>query len=223
LEDRHHEFSLSALLKVKPKLRGVSHGVAFFIALAGCALLARSPTQGARYLAGVTYGATLVAMFGVSGAYHWITWSTHTRRKLRRLDHSMIFLLIAGTFTPLAFADANQQGVRLLAIMWLGAMAGVVFVVLWTHAPRELRTVIYICLGVVSAPSVLRLPEALGRGWMTCLLAGVVTYFAGAFIYAKRWPNPRPHVFGYHELFHLFVIAAAAMQYAVIARLQQVL
>jgi hemolysin III len=203
-------------VKVKPQLRGVPHLFGFFGSLAGWLFLALAPTRGIYYASGIVYGSSLVLMFGLSALYHWPMWSHRVRRVLRRLDHCGIFLLIAGTFTPLAVIHARGAIQLTLWVMWISALLGMVFVVVWSHGPRQLRAGIYVLIGFLAAPVVLTLPARIGTGRVALLVFSSALYLMGAVVYARRWPDPKPAVFGYHEVFHVLVILAAAMQYAVV-------
>lgn len=201
---------------MKPLLRGVSHEVAAFLALAAWLLLlalARSP----RATAGATiYGASLFVMFGTSALYHRPTWPPGPRLWLRRLDHSAIFVLIAGTYTPFCLLLGGRRGLALLAIAWGGALAGILRAMVWPRAPRALAVALYLVLGWVIVPVLPQLYGVVGAGAVALLGAGGLLYTAGALIYATRRPDPFPRVFGYHEVFHALVIAAAACHYAVV-------
>jgi hemolysin III len=165
------------------------------------------------------YAASLVALFGVSALYHRINWrSVSARRWMRRLDHSMIFVLIAGTYTPFALlALHGPLALAILIAVWAGALSGVLFKLVWINAPKWLVVVVYIALGWVAVTAVPQLLAAIGVGGLTLLGLGGLLYTLGAVIYAVKRPDPVPAVFGYHEVFHLLVIVAAALQYAVIA------
>lgn len=208
------------LAGVKPKLRGVFHLFGFFAALVGAFFLVLAPAEGAQYAAGVLYGASLSLMLGLSALYHRPTWSHAARKRMRKLDHAGIFGLIAGTFTPLAVLHGKGAWTGWLTVMWSLALAGIVFVVAWTYAPRGLRAGIYVALGLMAAPVLFALPTVIGLGRLSWLLAGSGVYIAGALVYARRWPNPQPAIFGYHEIFHLMVLLAAATHYAVVLDLQ---
>ena len=203
---------------LRPRLRGVLHQYAFFVALAAAAPLVLSARSGRAALAASVYGGSLASLFGVSALYHRITWSDRARRWMGRLDHAMIGLLIAGTFTPfglLVLADTPAWG--LLAVVWAGAIAGILLHVIWFDAPKWLSAAVYV---VVGWSGLLAFPHLLDRlGWQaTALMAlGGALYSAGAAVYAFRRPNPAPEVFGYHEVFHALVVAAACTHYAVVA------
>jgi hemolysin III len=201
----------------KPRLRGVFHQYAFFVSLAAGVALALHAPDGRGRAAVVIYAIALSGLLGVSALYHRITWPPARRRWMRRLDHSMIFVLIAGTYTPFSLlALPHRLGTIVLAVVWGGAVAGVVLKLAWIDAPRWLVAVIYLALGWVAVVTAPQLLSFLGlAGGLLVLLAGVL-YSAGAVIYALKRPDPAPVVFGYHEIFHVLVLAAAALHYAVI-------
>jgi len=204
--------------RVKPLLRGVSHEVAAFLALAGwMALVAVAPAGRARAAAGV-YGATLFALFAVSALYHRPTWGTRARLLMRRLDHSAIFLLVAGTYTPFCLLLGGTAGYGLLAGIWVAAGLGVLQSIFWVDAPRPVVALFYLALGWAAVPIMPALRQVLGGGAIALLAAGGLAYTLGAVVYAARRPDPFPAVFGYHEIFHALVIAAAACHYTVAAR-----
>jgi hemolysin III len=204
--------------KVKPRLRGVSHEYAFFISIAtGAALIAAASDARAR-LAVSVYAAAVTALLGTSALYHRVTWRPAARRWMRRLDHSMIFVLIAGTYTPVCLlALHGSLAQTVLIVVWAGALGGVVFKLLWIDAPKWVLVLVYIALGWVSAAVFGQLPAALGWLGLAGLAAGGLLYTLGAVVYASEWPNPWPKTFGYHEVFHALVLGAATMHYAVIA------
>jgi len=203
---------------VKPKLRGVSHQYAFFVSL-GCGVaLILAASDGRARLAASIYAAAVSALFGTSALYHRVTWRPAARRWMRRLDHSMIFVLIAGTYTPVALlALKGSLATTILVVLWAGALGGVVFKLLWIDGPKWVFAAVYVALGLVSAAVFGELPSAICWLGVAGLALGGLLYVAGAIVYASGRPNPWPKVFGYHEIFHALVIAAAALQYAVIA------
>jgi hemolysin III len=203
---------------MKPRLRGVSHQYAFFAAMAaGAALVVLARGAQARVAVAV-YALSLCAMFGASALYHRIDWSPRPRAWLRRLDHSMIYVLVAGTYTPFALLVlAPALGWTILGVAWAGALAGVVLSLVWIDKPRWLSAVLYVALGWVA---VVVLPQLWARAGVMAaalLATGGVLYTLGAVVYARRRPDPAPRVFGYHEVFHVLVIAAAAAQFAAVA------
>ena len=206
--------------KVKPKLRGVSHFFGFVLSLGATLFLAMAPASGFQYLAGLLYGASLCVMFGTSALYHRPTWSHRARQRLRKIDHSGIFALIAGTYTPLAVYSAHGHWSASLTVMWVGAVAGMIFMVGWSYAHRALRAAVYVVLGLWATPMVIGLYDVIGSTLTGLLLLGSFVYIAGAGVYARRWPNPRPDIFGYHEVFHVMVIVSAALHFSVVLILQ---
>lgn len=202
----------------KPRLRGVSHQYAFFLAAvlgAGLVLIA----EGARARVGASvYAAGVCGLFGVSALYHRRAWSPAAARWMRRADHSMIFCFIAASYTPFALLVLDGLlATVLLVVVWSGAIAGIVLKFLWLDAPDWLGALLYVLLGwtaIVASPA---LYEALGPVRLGVLALGGVLYTAGAVVYARQRPDPSPLVFGYHELFHVLVIAAAAAHFTVIA------
>jgi hemolysin III len=195
-----------------PRLRGVSHAVAFLIALAAAAVIVVLAPGGAATGALAVYGAGLVALFGGSALYH--RWPGPPRFKplLRRIDHSTIFVFIAASYTPIALLLIHGAlAWVLLAGAWTGALAGVAFSLGWADAPRPLAAATYLALGwlaVIALPQLLNDPMAL-----VLLGAGGLLYSVGAIVYARQRPDPWPRTFGFHEVFHALVIAAATLHY----------
>jgi len=211
--------SSATLSLTKPRLRGVSHQWAFFVSLASGAALVVAAPAGQPRLAAAIYALSVAALFGTSALYHRITWGTQAaRRWMRRLDHSMIFFLIAGTYTPFALLvlDGDLATV-ILIVVWAGALAGVLMKLVWIDAPKALVALTYIMLGWVAIAVFPALIEGLGVTASTLVAVGGLLYTLGALVYAFQRPDPVPKVFGYHEVFHALVILAAALQYAVIA------
>jgi hemolysin III len=203
---------------VKPRLRGVFHQYAFFVSLAcGLALILAAGGGRAR-LAATIYALAVSALLGTSALYHRVTWRPRARRWMRRLDHSMIFVLIAGTYTPVALlALPSSVGRAVLIVVWAGVGVGVLFKLVWIDAPKWLLAGVYVALGCASLAVFGELPGAIGWLAVAGLALGGLLYAIGAVIYASGRPNPLPGVFGYHEVFHALVIVAAALHYAVIA------
>lgn len=205
--------------ELRPRLRGVSHQWAFFASVVtGIALVAAAP-EGTATLAAAIYAVSVAALFGTSAIYHRVTWrSVDARRWMRRLDHSMIFFVIAGTYTPFALlALEGTIATVILVVVWVGAAGGIVLKLLWIDAPKWLVAAVYVALGWVALAAFPQLYEGLGLTATAMVAGGGVLYTLGAVVYALRRPDPSPRVFGYHEVFHLLVIAAAALQYAVVA------
>jgi hemolysin III len=205
----------------RPRLRGVIHYWSFLVSVATCATLIAVSAATVSATAGwatAVYGATVLGLFGVSALYHRRWWgSLRVRAWMKRLDHSMIFLFIAGTYTPFSLLAMPQPtGYVVLSVVWGGAILGVALKLLWPHAPRWLGTPIYIALGWVA---VFVLPDLLhhaGVAALVLLLVGGGFYTLGAVFYATRWPNPWPRVFGHHEFFHAATVLAALSHYIAI-------
>ncbi len=208
-----------AIARVKPRLRGVSHEWAFFVSLGlGVALIVAA--EGAKATVAVAiYAASLSALFGVSALYHRVTWQRpEVRQWMRRLDHTMIFLLIAGTITPFALLVLEGGFAKALLIgVWGAALGGIVVELIWVDAPKWLASIVYVGVGLIGAVAYPEIVSEAGLGAGILIAAGGALYLAGAVIYAMERPNPRPAVFGYHEIFHVLVIAAAAAHFAAIA------
>ena len=202
----------------RPRLRGVFHQYAFYVALvAGLALVLVA--DGAReQVAMWIYGVALAAMFGVSALYHRVNWrSARARTWMRRLDHSTILLLIAGTYTPVALlAVDGWVADAVLVVVWTGAGAGLLLNLVWVDAPKWLTAGVVLALGWVG---VIALPDLFDVGIAPAVLVfvGGGLYTLGALAYATRRPDPVPHVFGYHEIFHVLVVLAAAAHFVAIA------
>ena len=210
---------VDGLISGKPRLRGVSHEWAFFVSLPlGLGLVISAPSGRAALAAGI-YALSVALLFGASALYHRISWASEAaRRWMRRVDHSMIFVLIAGTYTPFALlALDGTLATAILIAVWVGAGAGIVMSLVWPDAPKWLLAVVYVALGWVAIAAFPAMLDRLGITAMVMVGVGGALYTAGAVIYATRRPDPSPTVFGYHEIFHALVIGAAALQYAVVA------
>jgi hemolysin III len=212
------EVAVTALGR-KPALRGVSHQWAFVISMfAGLGLLLIAE-PGEPRLAAAIYAVSLSALFGVSALYHRVTWRSESARLwMRRLDHTMIFVLIAGTYTPFALLAMDGELARVVLIaLWAAAAAGVVLNLLWIDAPKALTSTVFVSVGLLAALPLPELASAVGPVAIGLIALGGALYVAGAAVYALRRPDPRPAVFGYHEVFHLLVIAAAIVQFVAVA------
>jgi hemolysin III len=203
---------------LKPRLRGVIHQYAFFVAVVlGAALVVLAPAGKPR-LAAAIYALSVAGLLGTSALYHRRDWTTRARMRMRRLDHSMIFVLIAGTYTPFALLVLHGSLARvILIVVWAGALGGTVLNLFWVRAPKPVTAAVYIALGWVAIAAMPQMARAIGALGVGLVLLGGVLYTTGALIYALRRPNPVPGVFGYHEVFHALVVAAAAAHFAAVA------
>jgi hemolysin III len=208
----------SARIGQRPRLRGVFHQYAFFVAAVACgALVVAAPTGRAR-VAVIVYAVGLCGLLGVSALYHRVTWSAAARRWMRRLDHSMIFVLVAATYTPFALLVFTRPfATVILLVAWSTALAGIVLSLVWIDAPKPVTAVVYVALGWVAVATMPQLVEHAGVAATMLIVAGGALYTLGAVVYARRRPDPRPTVFGYHEVFHLLVIGAAAAHFLAVA------
>ena len=199
---------------IVPRLRGVSHAAAFFLALAAAVIIVSLAPTGRATVAVAIYGAALAALFGGSALYH--RWPGPARFKplLQRIDHSTIFLFIAASYTPIALMVLHGTlAWVVLAIAWAGAAAGVAFSLGWIHAPRAVRAGSYLSLGWLAVIAVPQMLGELGVAPLVLLGAGGVLYSVGAIIYTRQRPDPWPRTFGFHEIFHALVILAATAYY----------
>jgi hemolysin III len=204
----------------KPRLRGYIHQEAFFLALGACALLILKSTNRTTLVASVTYSFGLLLLFGTSAIYHRPFWQPRPRALLKRFDHSAIFLLIAGTFTPLCLlALSDSDGRRLLWVIWLTALVGIFQSIFWSKAPKWFTAIFYVAAGWLAAPYVGELKVSLGLVNLWLIVSGGVVYTVGAVFYAMKRPKLSPHTFGYHELFHLLTVIAATLHFAVVYQL----
>ena len=208
-----------AIAAVKPKLRGVSHEWAFFVSLLlGSALIVAAETPTAT-LAVAIYAVSLSALLGTSALYHRVNWKRpDVRRWMRRLDHSMIFFLIAGTYTPFALLVLDGPlADAILAVVWVGAVIGAIVEMVWIEHPKWVAALVYMSLGWVAVVAFPGMWQEMGVGGTLLVAAGGLLYTVGAVVYATQRPNPNPRVFGYHEVFHALVILAAAAHFSAIA------
>jgi len=192
----------------KPLMRGWLHlGAAPLALVGGMALVVFAPTQAGRISAAI-FTLTAVLLFGTSAVYHRGNWSPKTRAVLRRMDHANIFLIIAGTYTPLTvLLLEGTQRVVVLCLVWGGAILGVIFRVLWVGAPRWLYTPLYVALGWVAVGYIGPFYEAGGLAVVLLVAAGGLCYTVGAVIYGTKWPRGSERYFGFHEIFHALTIA----------------
>jgi len=203
--------------EIKPRLRGVFHEWAFFASLGAGGLLVVLSRGERETVSASVYVAALAAMFGVSALYHRVTWSPDVRAWMRRVDHSMIFVFIAGSYTPFALlAVKGGLGWTMLIVAWAGAVLGIVFSLAWIHAPKWVAAAVYLALGWIGVIAAPRLASGAGLSVSLLVAAGGLLYTAGAVAYAAKRPDPWPTTLGYHEIFHLLVVAAVAAQFVAI-------
>lgn len=203
-------------LAPKPHLRGWVHTVAAVAATALCPILVVF-SPGARGSAAI-FGGAVIGLFGISALYHRFRWGPRAHATLRRLDHSMIFVVIAATYTPIAVAALpGAPGSLVLTVVWTGAVIGVLTQLFWPAAPRPLIVSLYITVGWAALLVIDDLWHALGVAGFVLLIVGGVLHTIGAVIYATRRPDPWPRWFGFHEIFHVMVVAAMATHYVVVA------
>jgi hemolysin III len=201
----------------KPVLRGVFHELGFYAAAATGIVLVVTAEPGRARAAGAIFAAGVAVCFGASALYHRPTWRPRARAWLARLDHAGVYLLIAGTYAPFGLIVMSKGwAVPVLAIVWSGALLAILLKLFWVRAPKPLSAAIGLTLGWVGAAAfsqLLKLPLTP----VLLVVAGGILYSAGAIVYARRRPNPYPRVFGYHEIFHVLTVAAAACQYVAVA------
>jgi hemolysin III len=223
--DRATELVSDKLAEVKPKLRGWMHAATVPLAIAAFAVLITLSPTGATRLGSAVFAASALLLFTVSGVYHRGTWSPRTWAFLRRFDHANIFVLIAGSYTPFAvlFLHGGAR-VTLLAVIWVAAIGGMLFRILWTDAPRWLYTPMYIALGwaaVFFIPQFVDGAHAFSAGIAIAVLslvaAGGILYTLGGVVYGLKRPDPWPQWFGFHEVFHSFTIVAFACHYVAVS------
>jgi len=201
----------------KPILRGVFHEAGFFAALVIAIPFIATAEPGRPRFAAAVFACCLASCFGISALYHRPTWKPRPRAWLARLDHAGVYILIAGTYTPVALLVMSPGwSIPILVVIWSGAGAAILLKLFWVRAPKTVAAAVGLALGwvgVVALPELLKL----GAPGLALLLVGGLLYSAGAVVYARRRPDPLPRVFGYHELFHTLTLAAAACQYVAIA------
>jgi len=203
---------------VKPRLRGVMHEWAFYLAIPlGISVGLIADTSMAKVAAAIFAGG-VVCMFGASALYHRVTWAPSWRRWLRRADHAGIYAMIAGSYTPFGLLVlSGDWRITVLAVVWTGAAVAILTRMFWAHPPRWLPVLVGSALGWVGVVVFPQLLTKTGLLASLLVLASGVCYTLGGLVYARRSPDPFPAVFGYHELFHALVVCAVAVQYTVIA------
>lgn len=209
---------IAEAIAVKPRLRGLSHYYAFFISLATGTVLVATAPRGLATWSALVYALGISAMLGASALLHRGNWTIGQARILTKLDHTCIYLLIAGTYTPIALIALSGviRGL-VFSVVWLGAIVGIALEWLWYRPPRGWVTTNYIAVGWVALIALPQLWTSLGVAGFLLVFLGGVSYTVGAVIHAARRPDPWPEVFGYHELFHVFVLVALVLHFAAIA------
>lgn len=209
---------LQAILPPRPFLRGTLHGVVALLAPAltvALLLLADSPRG---YIGASIFATSLMLLYVTSASYHLAPWEPRARRIVMRLDHSMIFVLIAGTYTPFCLSVVGDAwGIPMLAVVWSIAGVGVLIKVLRPDAPRWLGVALYLVLGWVGVVAAWPVINNLSPVGVAMLAGGGMLYTLGALVYARRWPNPNPRWFGYHEVFHSLVVVGSALHVGLVA------
>jgi len=202
----------------RPLLRGAMHLVVALLAPAGLVLLLLLADSPRRYVGASIFAASLMALYTTSASYHIAPWSDRLRAVMKRADHAMIFVLIAGTYTPLCLVVLSTTwGISILSLVWTLAGLGVLMVIAWPSAPRWLTIAPYLAVGWVGVIPISQVVRNMPPLAIAMLAAGGALYTLGAVVYAKRKPNPYPRVFGFHEVFHTFVVAGTALHFALIA------
>jgi hemolysin III len=206
--------SAAGIAVEKPRMRGVLHQFAAAVALgAGLVLISMAPSARAATGAAL-FAVSLVTLFTVSATYHRVNWSVGARAWMRRMDHASIFILIAGTYTPVALMGLPEaSGNSLLRAIWAGALLGVLQSLFWVNAPKVLTAVLAVGVGWTLVPYMGEAYRSLGATQLVLILTGGVAYTMGAVAYASKRPNPRPGVFGYHEVFHALTIVGAVLHF----------
>ena len=208
---------VAAADELVPRLRGISHAVASVLAVAAAVVVIMIAPAGRATVAAAIYGAGLIALFGCSALYHRWPGPARFKPMLRRIDHSTIFMFIAASYTPVALVLLHGPLVWvILAVAWSGAVAGVAFSLGWIQAPRPVIAGSYLALGWVAVIAIPQMLGDVGVAPLVLLGAGGLLYSVGAVIYARQRPDPWPRTFGFHEVFHVLVIAAAAAHYVAV-------
>jgi hemolysin III len=204
-------------VRVKPRLRGVFHEGGFYAAILLAVPLALMAEPGRGRLSAIVFSACLAGCFGASALYHRPTWQPVARSWLARLDHAGIYLLIAGTYTPIGLIIMSRAwAIPVLAVVYAGAAAAILLKLFWVQAPKVLSAILGLSLGWVGVVAYSQIGK-IGAAGIALILVGGLFYTVGAVVYARRRPDPLPSVLGYHELFHICTLAAAACHWAAIA------
>jgi hemolysin III len=205
---------------VKPRMRGVFHQAAFVVAIPAAVILIAVARPGKARVAAIIYGVAVCALFGVSSTYHRFGWGEAARRRMKRADHGTIFVMIAGSYTPVCLVVLHGAlGISLLVAVWVGAITGLVLAITGIAERPAVGFSLYLTLGWLA---VIGLPQLISRGTtlqVLLLMTGGVVYTLGSIVLGRKWPDPFPRTFGYHEVWHTMVIAASACHYVMILSL----
>ncbi len=207
---------------LRDPVSGLTHFIGALLAVAGLVALiveASNPLRPWHLTTYVVFGIGMILLYTASTLYHWLPLSQEGTVKLKRLDHMMIFVLIAATYTPICLIPLRGSwGWSIFGAVWTVALLGIVFKIFWIHAPRWLATSLYIGMGWIAVVGIVPLVRTLQPGALFWLFAGGVLYTVGGVIYALKRPDPIPHVFGFHEVFHIFVMLGTAAHFWTVYR-----
>ena len=197
----------------KPKLRGIPHLIGALVALPAVVMLARAAQDGIFTDAAIVYGASLMCLLTSSATYHTPYWAKPIRGRLRSVDHAMIYVLIGGSYVPFLAALGNHAPRFIGPVVMIGCSLGILQTIFWANAPRLVRTIAYVVIGCMAVCIMPAIYTHLGVTVLYLLVGSGICYLVGAAVYARRYPNPNPLIFGYHELFHCLVNVAAALHF----------
>lgn len=210
--------SLGPHAEPRPLMRGTLHLAAALATPAGLVVLLLLADSPRRYVGAAIFSASLMMLYTSSATYHLVPWPARLGAIMKRIDHSMIFVFIAGTYTPLCLLVLDYAwGIPMLAAVWSLAGAGVVLTILWPKAPRWLSVGLYLGIGWIGVIPAAQVMSAMSGGQLALLALGGALYTVGAVVYALRRPNPFPRVFGFHEVFHALVVVGSTLHFALIA------
>jgi len=202
----------------RPLLRGAFHLCAAPVAIVGAVVLLLLADSPRAYVGAAIFGASLILVYTTSAAYHRVPWSPRFRGLVRRLDHAMIFTLIAGTYTPFCLLLLNTAWwISMLSVVWGIAAAGIILKLIWPGAPKWLSVAFYVIVGWLALVTAPQLMDWFTAGPLALLVLGGIVYTVGGVVYAIGKPNPYPRMFGYHEVFHLLVITGSILHYSLVA------
>lgn len=198
---------------VKPRLRGWIHATGAVLAIPAVWIMVNAAQPGHLRIGALTYGLSLIFLLSTSGSYHTPNWDPRTRAILRLIDHSMIFVLIGGSYTPFLLASNGDIFTWFLPVIWVMALLGILRTLFLPNVNRWVKSGIYVLMGWAAVPLLGMWITELGNDTVRLLLGGGLIYTVGAVIYAKQWPNPWPKTFGYHEIFHIAVVLGSVCHY----------